>query len=321
MVDNRSHSASRLAVVIPCYNEEEALRCTLDKLTEHLNDLIERQIVAADSYLLFVDDGSHDSTWSTIESTSNQNHSIKAIHLAVNSGHQNALLAGLLTVKDKCDCAITIDADLQDDYSQFENMVDAFRKGNDIVCVLNGNRKTDTFFKRNSAIIYYKLLDVLGCKIITNHADYRLMSAKTIRFLESFPERNLFLRGIVPLLSQNISYIYQNRSSRQQGIEKYTLRKMLSLAWTGITSFSIAPLRLMLLTGLVIFILSLCIGMWVLWAKFTDATVPGWASTVLPIYFIGGIQLLATGLLGEYVGKIYMEAKSRPLYLIDKKII
>jgi hypothetical protein len=179
---------------------------------------------------------------------------------------------------------------------------------------------TDTFFKRNSAIIYYKLLDALGVKIIRNHADYRLMSARIIAFLEQFPERNLFLRGLVPLLTQKVSFITQNRASRQQGIEKYTLHKMLSLAWTGITSFSIAPLRLMLFTGSIIFVLSALIGVWVLWAKLAGQTVPGWASTVLPIYFIGGIQLLATGLLGEYIGKVYLEVKGRPLFLIDKKI-
>lgn len=311
----------RLAVVIPCYNEEDALRCTLQKLTEYIESLIEKQVIADNSYLLFVDDGSCDLTWAIIESESHNNPLVKGIRLAVNSGHQSALLAGMLTVKEMCDCVITIDADLQDDYTLMRVMVEAFKKGNEIVCVVNESRTNDTFFKRNTAIIYYKIINFLGVKVIKNHADFRLLSANRIKFLERFAERNLFLRGIVPLLSQNISYIYQSRLSREQGVEKYTLKKMLSLAWTGITSFSIAPLRLMLVTGILIFIISLCIGAWVVWAKFTDQTVPGWASTVLPIYFIGGIQLLATGLLGEYIGKIYMEVKARPLYLIDKKII
>lgn len=313
-------SNPRLAIIVPCYNEEELLSTTIETLLNYIDKLIDNGEIDVNSFVLLVDDGSLDKTWMIAESWNNKDSRIKAIHLATNSGHQNALLAGLMSAKENCDCAITIDADLQDDYTKMGEMVDQYKTGKDIVCVVNGDRTTDKLFKRNTAIFYYKILNYIGINIIRNHADFRLMSSESIDYLGRFPEKNLFLRGMVTLLSQNIGLISQKRSPRLKGEEKYTLHKMLSLAWTGITSFSIAPLRLMLFVGALIFIMSSIMIVWIFWTKFMGFTVPGWASTTLPIYFLGGIQLLATGLIGEYLGKIYMEVKGRPLYLVDKKL-
>ncbi len=309
--------AIKLNIVVPCYNEEAVLPETSRQLSALLQNLIDKSKITADSNVYYVDDGSYDNTWELIKSQSKTNTFIQGIKLSRNRGHQNALLAGLLTVDGEA--VVSIDADLQDDLSVIEKMIDDYRTGHDIVYGVRACRKTDTFFKNFSAQAYYHLLKIMGVEIIHNHADFRLMSRRAIEALKEFGEVNLFLRGIIPQLGFSFSLVYYDRSERYAGESKYPLRKMLALAWQGITSFSDLPLHFITGLGFLVSIISLGITAWVLWVRlFTQDAIPGWASTVLPIYFISGIQLLCLGVIGEYLAKVYTETKQRPRYIIEK---
>ncbi len=308
---------SKLSLVIPCYNEEEILQYSVEKISEYLKQLQKEKLF--DSYqLVLVDDGSKDKTWDIILSLSKK-YPIKGIKLSRNEGHQNALVAGLF--HSDGDIMISIDADLQDDITVIKEMIEKYHQGCEIVYGVRKKRDSDTFFKRVSAESFYKLMKLFGVDLVYNHADYRLMSKRAVEDLKDFKEVNLFLRGIVPLIGYKSDKVYYDRSERIAGESKYPLKKMLSFAWEGITSFSTVPLKLISIIGFLVFIFSIMMGLWVLWVKlFTDNALPGWASTVLPIYFIGGVQLLALGVIGEYIGKIYQESKQRPRYFIDKII-
>ena len=306
-----------LSIVVPCYNEEAVLPETIQRLTELLQYLIDKGKVRSDSCIYYVDDGSHDRTWDLIETFAKTNGFVRGIKLSRNRGHQNALLAGLLTVKGEA--VISVDADLQDDLSAIEEMLDYYVDGYDIVYGVRSSRKTDTFFKSFTAIAYYRLLAVMGVEIIYNHADYRLMSRRVIEALKEFGEVNLFLRGIIPQLGFSHTIVYYERAERFAGESKYPLKKMLALAWQGITSFSDVPLKFITGLGLLVSLISFAVTIWAIWIKlFTEVAIPGWASTVLPIYFLGGIQLLCLGIIGEYLAKIYTETKRRPRYIIEK---
>jgi len=311
-----------LAIVIPCYNEEEVLPETLKQLTKLYTQLIEDNSISSESFICFVDDGSVDNTWQLLY-TYHQKHSfIKAIKLSKNEGHQQALLAGMQYVSHQCDCMISMDADLQQDPFAVYDMLAAYQEGNEVVLGIRENRESDTFFKRFSAEGYYKLMNMMGVELAFNHADYRLLSKKALFFLLQFKERNLFIRGMVKLLGLKSTKIYFKTSERFAGESKYPLKKMLSFALAGITSFSVFPLKLITVSGVIIFLMSMIAGVDALYTVFfTDDAVPGWASTVLPMYFVGGIQLLSIGILGEYIGKVYTETKQRPLYFIEEEIV
>lgn len=307
-----------LGIVVPCYNEENVLPSTAESLIKTLIELIENGDVAKDSFILFVDDGSTDETWQIIEKYHKIDSHIKGIKLAGNVGHQKALLAGLMEAKNKTDCIISIDADLQDDTSIIVNMVNQYKMGNEIVYGVRHLRQYDGFFKKNTALLFYKLLIVMGVKIVYNHADYRLVGSRALDALSNYRERNLFLRGIFPSMGYQTSYIFYNRMPRLAGETKYSFKKMLSFAWDGITSFSTVPLKLISFIGLILFVFCTIMAIFIVLTKMLGHTVPGWASTVLPLYFLGGIQLLAIGIVGEYLGKVYIEVKGRPNYIKDK---
>lgn len=309
----------KLAIVVPCYNEEEVLVETNSRLTQLIESLIGRAKINQDSKIYYVDDGSADHTWDIIEYLSKKQSYVEGIKLSRNVGHQYALVAGLLTAEG--DALISIDADLQDDVTVIEQMVDDFNvRKVQIVYGVRKQRKSDSFFKRTTADLFYKILRLMGGEIIEHHADFRLMGRPAIEGLREFREFNLFLRGIIPLIGLKTSIVYYDRKARFAGTSKYPLRKMVSLALNGITSFSIAPLRMITALGFLVFLLSSLMGIWVLInALLADAMVPGWASTILPIYFLGGIQVLCIGVLGEYIGKIYKETKKRPRYFIEKQ--
>jgi len=309
----------QLSIIVPCYNEGEVLKETSIKLLSLVDRLIESSKIDNNSIIYFIDDGSKDSTWSIIEDLASKHNSIKGIKLSRNRGHQNALLSGLFTAKG--DVLVSIDADLQDDTDVIEKMIDEYQNGNEIVYGVRKERNTDTVFKRVTAEGFYKIMYMMGVDIIFNHADYRLLSRKAIEHLKNFKEVNLFLRAMVPLIGFKSSSVYYDRAERFAGESKYPLTKMLSFAWDGITSFSVMPLRIITAMGFLLFFASLVMSIWVLGIKlFTDSAIPGWASTVLPIYFIGGIQILSIGIVGEYIGKIYMETKQRPRFIIEKVI-
>lgn len=308
-----------LTVVIPCYNETEVLPETNKRMSELLNRLIATNKVAAGSQVLYVDDGSKDNTWELIKSFNAQSSSVTGIKLSANRGHQTALMAGLFAATG--DVVISVDADLQDDLSAIEQMLDAHRAGNEIVFGVRKLRSADTAFKRSSAQTYYRLLALLGVKVVFNHADYRLLGRRALDALKQYSEVNLFLRGIVPLLGFKSTTVFYDRAERFAGESKYPLRKMLVLAFDGITSFTAFPLRLIGMMGLLVSFVSAVMIVWVLWVKlFTTQALPGWASSVIPIYFLGGIQLLSIGVLGEYVAKIYSETKRRPRYFIEETL-
>lgn len=312
-------SKTRLAIVLPCYNEEEVLPETNSRLLKLLEQMIQSGVIAENSGIYYVDDGSRDRTWEIIENFNLENSFVHGIKLSRNRGHQNALLAGLFTAEG--DVIVSIDADLQDDINVIKEMVDRYLEGNEIIYGVRSSRGTDTFFKRFTAQMYYRLLKSMGVDLVYNHADYRLMSRKVIDCLKGFKEVNLFLRGIIPQLGFSTATVFFERRERFAGESKYPLRKMLMLAMDGITSFSVVPLRMITMLGLLISIGSFTMVIWIIVGKFIlEATIPGWASSVLPIYFIGGIQLLSTGILGEYLSKVYMETKQRPLYFIESVI-
>lgn len=309
----------RLAIVVPCFNEEEVLKIAAKALREVLGQLIQKQKIAADSFILFVNDGSKDKTWELIE----EEHAaypiqVCGVNLAGNVGHQFALTAGLITAKDMCDVTISIDADLQDDVAVIEEMVDKYHAGNDIVYGVRRERKTDTFFKRTTAQAFYKLMAIMGVKTVYNHADFRLMSRRAVEQFSRYKETNLFLRGMMPLIGYQTDNVYYDRKERVAGESKYPLKKMLSLAFNGISSFSVKPISLILGVGLFIIICSILAAVYAFISYFTGHVVPGWTSLILSIWFLGGLQLLAIGLVGQYIGKIYIEVKQRPRYNIEK---
>lgn len=309
----------KLSIVVPCYNEEEVLPVTARRLCALLDNLRQKGKVDASSRIYFIDDGSRDRTWALIEQLSRENPSLGGVKLSRNRGHQNALLAGLFHADG--DAVVSIDADLQDDESVIEQMVDRCREGFDIVYGVRDDRSTDTLFKRVTAQGYYRLMSAMGADLVFNHADYRLMTRATIQSLKEFDEVNLFLRGLIPELGFRTTRVSYKRAERFAGESKYPLSKMLALAIQGITSFSVVPLRAITIVGLVISLFSLGMGGWALVLKlFTTAALPGWASTVVPLYFLGGVQLLSLGVIGEYLAKVYMETKRRPRYTIQKTI-
>ena len=309
-----------IGIVSPCYNEELVLAETSTQLNDILQDLISREIISEKSFAVFVDDGSKDRTWKFIEEKANNSHLIKGLKLAGNVGHQKALLAGLLTFKDDSDALISIDADLQDDVTVIEEMIVKFKSGSDVVYGVRKERTTDSFFKKNTALLFYHLMKKMKVNIVHNHADYRLCSKRVLSALSDFGEVNLFLRGIIPSIGFSNEIVYYDRLERFAGESKYPLKKMLSFAWNGITSFSNYPLKIVTTIAFVIF--SFCIIMtgYALIALYTGKVVPGWFSTVLPMYFLGGVQLFCFGIIGEYIGKIYSEVKQRPRYFIDDRI-
>jgi glycosyltransferase involved in cell wall biosynthesis len=308
-----------LSIVVPCFNEEAVLPASAARLLACLDDLAASGRAAAESRLYFVDDGSTDGTWGLIEELAAGDARVCGIKLSRNRGHQNALLAGLLHAEG--DVLISIDADLQDDVDAMAKMMDAHRDGSDIVYGVRASRSSDTWFKRVTAGAYYRLLRVLGTRVVAHHADYRLMSRRVVEALRAHEEVNLFLRGLVPTLGFPSTVVTYDRKPREAGESKYPLRRMVVLALDGITSFSPVPLRMIAVLGFLIFVISIGVSCWVLWARFfTDRTIPGWASSVLPMYLLGGIQLLSIGVLGEYIGKIYMETKGRPRYFVDKTV-
>lgn len=309
----------RLAIVVPCYNEEEVLKIASEALRGVLDDLIGKKKIAEDSFILFVNDGSKDRTWELIEEEHKAHPvQVSGVKLAGNVGHQFALTAGLNTAKDMCDVSVSIDADLQDDVAVIEEMIDKFHAGSDIVYGVRKERKTDTFFKRTTAQGFYKVMELMGVKTIYNHADFRLMSRRAMEQFSQYKESNLFLRGMMPLIGYQTDMVYYDRKERVAGESKYPLKKMLALAFNGISSFSVKPISLILGMGLVIIFFSLLAALYALISYFTGRVVPGWTSLILSIWFLGGLQLLAIGLVGQYIGKIYMEVKHRPRYNIEK---
>ncbi len=309
-----------IGIVSPCYNEELVLGQTALELDRIISELVSDSVISEDSFVVFVDDGSKDKTWQRIEEEASALKYVKGLKLAGNVGHQKALLAGLLTYNPVADALISIDADLQDDIDVIKQMIIEFKSGIDIVYGVRKERKTDTFFKRNTALLFYKIMKVMKVNIVHNHADYRLCSSRVIDALEEFGEINLFLRGIIPSIGFSSSVVYYDRLERFAGESKYPFSKMAAFAWNGITSFSNFPLKLVTIVGFVIFFVCLLLTGYAAVAVYSDSLVPGWLSTVLPMYFLGGVQLFCFGIIGEYIGKIYLEVKRRPRYFIDKKI-
>lgn len=306
-----------LYLVIPCYNEEEVLTETAKVLKLKIDNLILKSMISKESRILFINDGSKDKTWSIIEKLCRNDNIYEGIKLSRNEGHQNAVLAGLMTAKEYCDMAISLDADLQDDIDVIDQFVEEYYNGNDIIYGVRSKRETDTFFKRFSAESFYKLLKVFGVEIVYNHADYRLMSKRALDGLSRFKEVNLFLRGIVPLIGYPSTIVTYERHERFAGESKYPLKKMLALAFDGITSFSIKPIRMISVVGVISFLVSIGILIYSLITNYLGNTITGWTSLACSIWALGGIQLLAIGIIGEYIGKIYNETKERPKYFIE----
>lgn len=308
----------RLMIVVPCYNEQEVLPSTSAALCGLVEELIGKKKISADSGVLFVNDGSRDNTWELIKAEHKKSKYVYGLNLAGNVGHQNALLAGLEKVADMCDISVSIDADLQDDISVIEQMIDKYMAGADIVYGVRSSRESDSFFKRFTAQGFYKFMQLLGVKTVYNHADFRLMSDRAMKQLSQYEERNLFLRGIVPTIGYKTDCVYYARSERTAGESKYPLKKMLSFAWNGITSFSIKPITLIALLGFLIVLCSIIAFIYILVSYFLGNTIAGWSSLMVSIWFLGGVQLFSIGIVGQYVGKTYIESKRRPRYNIDE---
>lgn len=308
-----------LYLVVPCYNEEDVLHDTSVKLLNKLLQLIGENKISNQSRIVFVDDGSNDKTWELIETYHRENSYFSGIKLSRNKGHQNALLGGLMTVKDKCDITISLDADLQDDINAIDSMVDKYNHENcEIVYGVRSSRKKDTIFKRTTAVCFYKLMKAMGVDIIFNHADFRLMSSKALNALEQYKEVNLFLRGLVPLVGFKSDKVTYERGKRLAGKSKYPLKKMVAFSLDGITSFSIKPIRMITTLGVIIFLASIAFLIYSFIRYFMGQTTMGWSSMFVSIWAIGGLQLLAIGIIGEYIGKIYLETKNRPRFIIDE---
>lgn len=307
-----------LYLVIPCYNEQEIIRLSMDSIDKKMRHLITQGKISKKSKIIFINDGSKDRTLDLLKK--HKTKIMQIVSLSTNKGHQNALLAGLTYAKDKCDCVISLDCDLQDDINLIDRFVESYAQGYEVIYGVRNDRKEDSFFKRFSATAFYRLMKILGVDIVYNHADYRLLSNRALGHLLEFSEVNLFLRGIVPLLGFKSCKLYYKRIARVAGVSKYPFFKMLSFAIDGITSFSIKPLRILTLLGTLIAFFSFCIGVLALITKISGQAVSGWTSIVISMYFLGGIQLLGLGIIGEYIGKIYRETKRRPLYFIDEII-
>lgn len=309
---------TKLYLAIPCYNEEEVLRDSAGKLLDKYDNMMADGKITSDSKIVFIDDGSKDKTWSIIKELHSENPVFQGIKLSRNRGHQNALLCGLMTLKDKADAVISIDADLQDDINTFDEMVQKYEEGCDVVYGVRSKRKTDTFFKRFTAEAFYKILNKMGAKVIFNHADFRLMSKRALEAFSLYKETNIFLRGMVPLIGYKSDIVTYERSERLAGESKYPLKKMLALAWEGITSLSIQPIRMITWLGGIVFAISIVMIIYSLVSFFIGSATTGWASTLCSIWAIGGLQLLAIGIIGEYIGKIYLETKQRPRFIVEE---
>ena len=306
-----------LSVVVPCYNEEAVLPETVKRLSALLEEMIESRLISDKSFLLFVDDGSADNTWNLIKKYNNENKFVSGLKLACNAGHQNALFAGLMKAKELSDFTVSIDADLQDDIGVIKDMVKKYNEGCDIVYGVRKSRETDTFLKRNTALAFYKFMNMMGAKTVYNHADFRLMSRRAVEQLSRFGERNLFLRGIVPLIGYNTASVYYDRRQRFAGESKYSPKKMLGFALDGITSFSVKPMYLISAMGLIVVLLSIAAALYSFVSFVAGRTVPGWTSIILSVWFLGGMILLSVGIVGQYIGKIYLEVKHRPRFNVE----
>lgn len=311
---------STIIIVVPCYNEQEILADSNNRLLKLLQQLISDNIISPNSRILYVNDGSKDSTWQIIKQLHDETPFVCGVNLARNVGQQNALVAGLSVALEGGDLLITIDADLQDDINAIPEMIKKYQEGNDIVYGVRQERKTDSFFKRQSALFFYKLMEILGVNTVYNHADYRLMSSRAVNELLKYKERNIFLRGIVPLIGYQTANVYYNRNRRVAGKSKYSFLNMLNFAIDGVTSFSIKPVRMIFILGLIFILISFGILIYVLHALISGNAVQGWTSIILSIWFVGGCVLIGLGVVGEYIGKIYIEVKDRPRYNI-KEII
>ena len=308
-----------LYIVIPCYNEQEVLPITAPMFLKKLTQLCDDGLIADDSRIMFVNDGSSDGTWELIRALSEENEHYIGISQSRNRGHQNALLAGLMEARDRCDISISIDCDGQDDIDAMDKMVAEYLDGCDVVYGVRSSRETDSFFKRTTAQVFYKLLEKMGAEVVYNHADYRLLSARVLRELANFKEVNLFLRGMVPLVGFKSTCVEYSRAERLAGESKYPIKKMLSLAADGITSLSVKPLRLITSFGVFVAALSFIGVIWAIVSALCGETVAGWASTTCIVCFVSGVQLMCLGIIGEYIGKIYLETKGRPRYIISER--
>ena len=307
-----------LSIVVPCYKEEEVLNETTTRLTSVIEGLIEESKISPDSFILYVNDGSTDKTWQIISQLHNTNHYVRGVNLACNVGHQNALWAGLTVAVEHADMIVSIDADLQDDVNAIKEMVDRYHDGYDVVYGVRNERKTDTWFKRTTALAFYRLMKVMGTKTVYNHADFRLMSKRATQQLQKYSERNLFIRGLVPLVGYRSAKVYYNRAERFAGESKYPLSKMLNFAVDGITSFSVKPIRLIMALGGVFLLVAFCVFVYTLWSYLTGHVVAGWSSLMLSVWFCSGCLLIALGVIGEYIGKLYVEVKARPRFNIEE---
>ena len=310
-----------LYIVVPCYNEEAVLYETTKRLKEKLEYLIEKEIISKKSKVMYVNDGSKDNTWNMIKEISEKENLFTGISLSRNRGHQNALVAGLLTAKEYADVVVSMDADLQDDINAIDEMLRKYYDGCDIVYGVRSSRKKDSFFKKTTAEGFYKFMKHMGVDVVYNHADYRLTSKKVLDNFKDYKEVNLFLRGIFPLIGYKNDIVYYERNERFAGESKYPLRKMLNLAWDGITSFSVKPLRMICSIGFIILFISIAIMIYSLIRKLTGNTVDGWTFLSISIWFIGGIQMISLGIIGEYIGKVYTEVKARPRYIIEENLL
>lgn len=308
-----------LYVIVPCYNEEQVLPATSELFLKELKELIHKEKISDKSRILFINDGSTDSTWEIICTLSHKDEHYQGISQSRNRGHQNAVLAGLMDSMKKCDITISIDCDGQDDITAMEDMVNAYLDGSEVVYGVRARRDTDTFFKRLTAECFYRLLNILGAEVVFNHADYRLISSRALAELERFKEVNLFLRGMVPLVGFRSSKVYYNRHERIAGESRYPLSKMLALAFDGITSLSIKPLQMIIMLGIFVSVASFAGVIWAVVSHLTGRTVAGWASMTCTVCFLGGVQLICIGVIGIYIGKIYLEVKHRPRYIISER--
>ena len=309
-----------LYIVVPCYNEEEVLHETTKRLKEKLDKLIKNKKIKKDSKVLYVNDGSKDNTWAIIEEINKNDKMFTGISLSRNRGHQNALVAGLLTAKEHADIIISMDADLQDDINAIDEMIEKNNNGCDIVYGVRNKREKDSWFKRTTAEGFYKFMKIMGVDVVFNHADYRLTSKRVLDNFADYHEVNLFLRGIFPLIGFKSDIVYYERNERFAGVSKYPLKKMLNFAWDGITSFSVKPIRMVLNIGIIMFVISIIMLIYALTVKILGNTVSGWTFIICSIWMIAGIQMLSLGIIGEYIGKIYSETKARPRFIIEKDL-
>lgn len=311
---------NKLIIIVPCYNEQEVIVNTIRTLTNLLTNMHVAHLISDDSKILLVDDGSNDNTWKIINEESSNNPKISGIRLTRNSGQQIALMAGCAQINGLCDMAVTIDADLQDDETKIIEMVERYKEGYDIVYGVRESRKVDSLFKRTSAQTFYRFMQAMGVKTVYNHADYRLLSARAINQLLKYRETNMYLRGIVSTLGYKTACVYYDRKRRDAGVSKYPISRLLSLAFNGITSFSIRPMHMIMYLGIIFIFVAVCIVIWVLWCKLRGQAIVGWSSLIISIWFCSGCVLTSLGLIGEYVGRTYMEVKQRPRYAIMDEI-